>query len=105
MERVETDHADSILCIYFINDQYIATGSKDNTINVYSYDGKKICKLKGHDASICCLSTVRNLNGDLFLASGSDHGCSSLVIWDIRNWSITSKIQAHTAAVTGIVDL
>jgi WD40 repeat protein len=88
-----------------VNDQYIATGSKDNTINIYSYDGKKIRKLKGHDASICCLSTVRNINGDTFLASGSDHGCSSLVLWDIRSWTMTSKIQAHSAAVTGIVDL
>ena len=39
------------------------------------------------------------------MASGSDHGCSSLVLWDIRSWSITSKIQAHSAPVTGIVDL
>lgn len=62
-------------------------------------------KLKGHEASICCLSSFRNINGDVFLASGSDHGCSSLILWDIRSWAISSKIQAHVAAVTGIVDL
>lgn len=48
IEKIETDHNDSILCIYFLNDQYIATGSKDATINIYSFEGKKIRKLKGH---------------------------------------------------------
>ena len=105
LERVETDHSDSILCIHFLNDQYVATGSKDATINIYSLEGKKVRKLKGHEASICCLSSVKNLNGEIFLASGSDHGCSSLVLWDIRSWGMTSKVQAHSAAVTGILDL
>lgn len=41
----------------------------------------------------------------MFLASGSDHGCSSLILWDIRSWTLISKIQAHVAAVTGILDL
>lgn len=105
MEQIETDHTDHILCIYFVNDQYIATGSKDKTINIYNLDGKKIKNLKGHEASICCLSTVKNLNGDVFLASGSDRGCCSLILWDIRSWTIHTKIQAHVGAVTGIVDL
>ncbi len=49
IERVKTDHTDSILCIYFVNDQHIATGSKDATINIYTIEGgKKVRKLKGH---------------------------------------------------------
>lgn len=39
------------------------------------------------------------------LASGSDHGCCSLILWDTRSWTITSRIQSHIAAVTAIVDL
>lgn len=40
------------------------------------------------------------------LASGSDHGCSSLILWDTsRSWSLLSRIQAHSAAVTAILDL
>jgi WD40 repeat protein len=39
------------------------------------------------------------------LASGSDHGCSSIIIWDTSDWSIISKMQNHSAAVTSIVDL
>ncbi len=38
-ERIVTDHGDAILCIFFINERYLATGSKDKTINIYSVDG------------------------------------------------------------------
>lgn len=104
-ERIVTDHSDAILCIFFVSQKYVATGSKDKTINIYSFDGSKVATLKGHNASICCLSMIRNLNGDKYLASGSDHGCSSLILWDTRTWNIQSKIACHTAAVTAIVDL
>ena len=100
-----TDHRDAILCMYFVDDRYIVTGSKDKTINVYTFDGKKVTTLKGHDASICTLSTIRNSNNSTFLASGSDHGCCCLILWDTRSWTIASRIQSHTAAVTCIVDL
>lgn len=104
IERVETDHTDSILCIHFVGSNYIATGSKDTTINVYSLDGRKIRYLKGHQAAICCLAFVKGPSGDL-LASGSDNGCGSVILWDIKSWQMSSKIQAHEAAVTSIVDL
>ena len=105
IERVVTDHRDAILFMYFIDDKYIATGSKDKTINVYTFDGKKVTTLRGHDASICTLSTIKNNNNSTFLASGSDHGCCCLILWDTRSWTIASRIQSHTAAVTCIVDL
>ena len=60
--------------------------------------------LKGHKASICKLALVNN-NGRKYLASGSDHGCSSIVLWDVSTWSQRMKIQSHKAAVTAIVDL
>lgn len=44
-ERVITDHQDSILCIFFIDNQFIATGSKDKTINIYDLEGKKLTTL------------------------------------------------------------
>lgn len=88
-----------------MGDKYIATGSKDKTINIYSLEGGKVATLRGHNASICCLSMIGNLNGDKFLASGSDHGCSSLFLWDTKTWSIHSKVSCHSAAVTAIVDL
>lgn len=48
VERVETDHADAILCIFFVADKYVATGSKDAKINIYTIDGRKIRTLSGH---------------------------------------------------------
>ena len=104
-ERIVTDHQDSILCVFFVNEKFIATGSKDKTINIYSISGEKVTTLRGHTASICCLSMIRNLSQDRFLASGSDHGCSSLILWDTRNWQMQTKVTCHTAAVTSIVDL
>jgi len=90
----------------FIDDQYIATGSKDATVNIYTIDGKKLRTLKGHQAAICCLATVKNANGSTILASGGDHGCSSLILWDTnRTWSALHRVKSHTAAVTAIVDL
>lgn len=104
LERITTDHADSILCIFFIDNRLIATGSKDKTIHIYTIDGEKVNTLRGHDASICCLSTIQS-KSQLFLASGSDHGCCCLILWDVKTWNISSRIQIHGAAVTSIVDL
>lgn len=47
-ETVFTDHSDAILCVYFIGDKYVATGSKDKTINVFTVEGKKTATLRGH---------------------------------------------------------
>lgn len=44
-------------------------------------------------------------NGKRFLASGSDHGCSSIVLWDTSTWNMRMRIESHKAAVTAIVDL
>ena len=35
-ERIVTDHSDAILCVFFVDGNHIATGSKDKTINIYS---------------------------------------------------------------------
>jgi len=48
LERVETDHNDCILCIHFVGDRYVVTGSKDTSLNVYTLDGRKIRTLRGH---------------------------------------------------------
>eukprot|EP00919_Chromeraceae_sp_WS-2016_P061525 GHVR01145930.1.p1 GENE.GHVR01145930.1~~GHVR01145930.1.p1 ORF type:complete len:138 (-),score=2.67 GHVR01145930.1:526-939(-) len=56
--------------------------------------------LAGHSASICSMA-----NHGEYVSSGGDYGCSSLIIWDVRTWTIKNRVQAHTAAVTCIVDL
>lgn len=39
------------------------------------------------------------------MSTGGDHTCSSLILWDSSTWTMCSKMQAHTAAVTCIVDM
>lgn len=104
-QKIITDHSDAILCVLMVGESHIATGSKDKTINIYSLGGDKEATLRGHNSAICCLAVIRNIHGELYLASGSDHGCSSLIIWDSQSWAMYTKAVYHSAAVTSIVDL
>lgn len=38
------------------------------------------------------------------MVSGGDLKCNTIVLWDTTTWTIRSKIQAHNAAVTALVD-
>ena len=83
----------------------MAVGSKDGLITVYDEGtGQNVTVLRGHKASICKLALVSH-SGKKYLASGSDHGCSSIILWDLSTWNIRMKIEYHKAAVTAIVDL
>ena len=62
--------------------------------------GKLLFTLPGHNASICSMA-----NHGSFISSGGDDGCSSLILWDSRTWTIKSRFQGHFAAITSIVDL
>jgi WD40 repeat protein len=44
-------------------------------------------------------------NGKNLLASGSDRGCSTIVLWDLSTYTIRLRLTGHTGAVTSIVDL
>lgn len=92
------------LCSIEVGRNLVAIGSKDGSIGVYELSGKQVAILKGHKASICKLALVVN-NGKKYLASGSDHGCSSIILWDTSTWSIRMRIESHRAAVTSILDL
>ena len=92
---------DALLCGVFLGKGYFAVGSKDKNIYIYSISYKKlVSRLCGHKASVCCL-----MNHPEFLVSGGDVGCNSLILWDNKTWTVRSKIQTHSAAISGIVDL
>lgn len=96
---------DILLCAIEISKNLIAVGSKDGLINIYdTTTTQKIVTLKGHKAGICKMAMVTN-NGKTYLASGSDRGCSSIVLWDIGSWNMRIKISGHSGAVTSILDL
>lgn len=105
LATIRPDHSDRILCAIFVGGKFIVTGGKDSLLNVYSLDGAKITTLKGHQTSICSLAIINDPTEGQLLASGSDHGCSSLAVWSTNTWTMRMKVQAHTAAVTSILDL
>jgi WD40 repeat protein len=87
-----------------IRNKYIVSGGKDGLLNVVQHSGSKVATLRGHEASVCSLALIED-EGRTYLASGGDHGCSSVIIWDVDSWAIRTKLKYHSAAVTCIVDL
>jgi len=89
---IKNTASDIILCALEVSRNVIAVGSRDGVITIYdSMSGQKMANLRGHKKSICKLALVNN-NGRRYLASGSDHGCSSIVLWDINTWNIRMKM-------------
>lgn len=87
-----------------VNECLLCCGGRDHTIEVLTPIGGYLTTLKGHTASVCTLSTVRDRQGVLCLASGGDHGCGKVILWDTRNWAIYNTYSHHQSAVTSIVD-
>ena len=101
---IKPPHSDVILCMIGVQNKYIVSGGKDSLVNVMTQSGNKVATLRGHEASVCSLAVIES-QGTTSLASGGDHGCSSIIIWDIDTWAIKAKLKYHSAAVTCIVDL
>lgn len=93
-----------VLCGLSLGNQRLAFGFKDGTIQIMTNEGQIVSTLKEHKASICTLSLVR-IRGQTYLASGSDIGCSKIIIWDMSTWQPLDRFENHKAAVTAIVDL
>jgi WD40 repeat protein len=93
---------DILLCLIFVsNGKYIAVGSKDKNIYIYSTStGRIVQTLTGHSSSVCTLA-----NFNTFFASGGDNGCSSLILWEVQQWKMKRKVNLHNSALTCIVDL
>ena len=72
------DHKNAVRSVVFSpNGEYLASGSGDKTIGVWSVSsGKRIKTLTGHSWAVC--SVVFSPNG-MYLASGSDD--STIGVW------------------------
>ncbi len=104
-QSIKSVSDDIILCALEVSRNAIAVGSKDGVITIYDTNtGQKRANLRGHKSSICKLAIVSH-SGKKYLASGSDHGCSAIVLWDINTWNMRMRIEYHKAAVTAILDL
>lgn len=83
---------DIILCSVEVGKNLLAIGGKDGQINIYDTNsGQRVANCRGHKTSICKLAVVTS-NGKKYLASGSDIGCSSIVLWDIGTWNMRMRI-------------
>uniref|UniRef100_UPI00398E6B3A p21-activated protein kinase-interacting protein 1-like isoform X2 n=1 Tax=Pristiophorus japonicus TaxID=55135 RepID=UPI00398E6B3A len=91
-----THHAHTAsLTIVAVNDQCVATGSKDETIQLYNMK-KKIDQgsLLHHD--VTCLEFY----GNTHLLSGAEDGL--ICVWNTKKWKCLKSIQAHKGHVSSL---
>lgn len=99
---VRSLHTDITLCSVGFKNQVI-TGGKDAIVTVNSLDGEKVITLRGHQASVCCISII-NSGKKTYVASGGDLNCGHVILWLTDKWGMFVKILAHKAAISSIID-
>ncbi|XP_061448223.1 p21-activated protein kinase-interacting protein 1 isoform X2 [Rhineura floridana] len=93
-----THHAHSAsLSAVAVNDRYVVTGSRDETIQIY--DMKKKVEhgaLMQHNGTVTCLEFY----GSAHLLSGAEDGL--MCIWNTKRWECLKSIKAHKGHVTSL---
>ncbi|NXP50852.1 PK1IP protein, partial [Heliornis fulica] len=93
-----THHAHSAsLSAVAVNNRYVVTGSRDETIQIY--DMKKKIEhgaLLQHNGTITCLEFY----GTAHLLSGAEDG--QICIWNTKRWECLKSIKAHKGHVTSL---
>ncbi|XP_077209354.1 p21-activated protein kinase-interacting protein 1 [Paroedura picta] len=93
-----THHAHSAsLSAVAVNDRYVVTGSRDETIQIYDME-KRIehGALLQHNGTISCLEFY----GRTHLLSGAEDGL--ICIWNTKNWECLKSIKAHKGNATSL---
>lgn len=93
-----THHAHTAsLSTVAVNNRYVVTGSRDETIQIY--DMKKKIEhgaLLQHNGTITCLEFY----GTAHLLSGAEDGL--ICIWNTKRWECLKSIKAHKGHVTSL---
>ncbi|XP_043362934.1 p21-activated protein kinase-interacting protein 1 isoform X2 [Dermochelys coriacea] len=93
-----THHAHTAsLSAVAVNNRYVVTGSRDETIQIY--DMKKKIEhgaLLHHNGTITCLEFY----GNAYLLSAAEDGL--ICIWDTKRWECLKSIKAHKGHVTSL---
>ncbi|KAM9286062.1 p21-activated protein kinase-interacting protein 1 isoform 1-T3 [Cariama cristata] len=93
-----THHAHSAsLSAVAVNNRYVVTGSRDETIQIY--DMKKKAEhgaLLQHNGTVTCLEFY----GAAHLLSGAEDGI--ICIWNTKRWECLKSIKAHKGHVTSL---
>ena len=88
-----TNHTSAVYSVA-MNDKYIVSGSYDNSIKIWNYDGELINTLKGHSSAV--RSVAMN---DKYIVSGSDH--NSIKIWNYDG-ELINTLKGHSSAVCSV---
>ncbi|EAR92324.3 WD repeat protein (macronuclear) [Tetrahymena thermophila SB210] len=133
--KFSTSHNDSILCLFALNEDTIATGSKDSTIKIWNITlNKHLASLQGyHQSSVNALRGFRAFPSEmnigksqkgsnlakflqnrqqnekekelLYLASGGGMGDHQVIVWDIQKHSPIRVLKGHTGTVTSLISV
>lgn len=87
----ELHKTEGIYCVQFDKNRYV-TGSRDNTIKVWTIDGKCMHTIKGHTASVLCLQY-----NDTVIVSGSSD--STLMVSDLDSGNHLLTLTGHLDSV------
>lgn len=103
---LKTSHSKPINAIKVINEELIATGSKDKKVKVWKFYNKEcLCTLEGHKDNVCCLGVLPQEKGLPLLISGGGNFDSSLIIWDLETRKAKHVLQGHQSSITTIINL
>lgn len=126
IQKFQTDHDDTILCLHAVTDEILATGSQDGMIKLWNIKiNSQIASLQAHMGSVSCLKSIQALPSDLtsdknvlkklltgkqekpemFLLSGGGMPDNTLIIWDINKKEPIYKMKGHNDGLTNIISL
>ncbi|KAM4688691.1 p21-activated protein kinase-interacting protein 1 [Discoglossus pictus] len=93
-----TNHAHTAsLSVVAVNNRFVATGSKDETIQIY--DMKKKTEhgvLLHHNGTITCME----FHGNTHLLSGAEDGL--ICVWNTKKWECQTTLRAHKGHVLSL---
>ncbi|KAL8182537.1 UNVERIFIED_CONTAM: p21-activated protein kinase-interacting protein 1-like protein [Gekko kuhli] len=93
-----THHAHSAsLSAVAVNDRYVVTGSRDETIQIYDMKNRvEHGALLQHNGTISCLEFYSSTH----LLSGAEDGL--ICIWNTKTWECLKSIKAHKGHATSL---
>ncbi|XP_056377115.1 p21-activated protein kinase-interacting protein 1 [Hyla sarda] len=93
-----TNHSHTAsLSVVAVNNRFVATGSKDETIHIYDIKKKvEHGSLLHHNGSITCLEFF----GSTHLLSGAEDGL--MCVWNTKKWECQQTFKAHKGHVLSL---
>lgn len=85
-----TVHSNTVTALKVTNDNYLLSGSADNSINVWKFDGvwKLVRTLAGHKAPVTVIKLTQNINQ--FISGSND---SSIRIWNYQSGECVKVLE------------